>query len=257
MHKSKKIRKYLITGTSSGIGKALAKSLVSQGNLVWGVARRRELLSGLKKELGNSPKFIFSAIDISQPKSWSKLIALMRRQRFVPDVVIFNAAITMCDFEKKFESAITKKIFAINFMGILEGVESLLGYLKKGSQLIAISSSSSLKGSRVEGVGYAASKAALSIAFESLYLRFKDKYLFKTIYLGPVASGMGPFRKNVPFCISEEGVVQRIMQAVDGDRPIYHYPWPLFLGLRLVKAMPTRIYIAALSLVDGMHRKLT
>lgn len=252
-----KTKKYLITGTSSGIGRALAESLVFEGNSVWGVARRSDLLSLLKKEINNSSKFQFSSLDLSQPKAWIKLISSMKRKKFFPDVVIFNAAITASDFEKEFDTSITKKILAINFIGILDGVQSLLGYLKKGSQLVAISSSSSLKGSRVEGVGYAASKAALSIAFESLYLRFKGRYHFKTIYLGPVASGMGPFQKGVPFCMSEAGVVEKIKQSVEGDQMVYYYPGLLFFGLRFVKLLPPKIYFAALSVIDGMHRKLT
>jgi len=41
----------LITGVSSGIGRELTKQLVVEGDSVWGVARRKELLINLKKEL--------------------------------------------------------------------------------------------------------------------------------------------------------------------------------------------------------------
>jgi len=45
--------KILITGASSGIGRELAKQLVKDGHVVWGVARRENLLNDLKKELGD------------------------------------------------------------------------------------------------------------------------------------------------------------------------------------------------------------
>ena len=57
------MKNVLITGVSSGIGKALTKLLLTKGFRVWGIARRKELLLELKKEL-HSDKFIFTAADI-------------------------------------------------------------------------------------------------------------------------------------------------------------------------------------------------
>ena len=46
------IMKILITGTSSGIGRELARQLAEAGHQVWGIARRKDLLESLRHELG-------------------------------------------------------------------------------------------------------------------------------------------------------------------------------------------------------------
>ncbi len=120
---------------------------------------------------------------------------------------------------------------------------------------MAISSSSALKGSGVEGIGYPASKAALSIAFESLYQKFKNKYIFKTIYFGPINTGMVPFRKNSLFLLSEKQAVSKIIQATLGKKVIYYYPGVLFFILKTIRHFPSKIYFYLLSQIEEFHKK--
>ena len=56
--------KIFITGISSGIGKALAKRLVVAGHIVWGVARRKELLDQMQSELG-ADKLLISTCNLA------------------------------------------------------------------------------------------------------------------------------------------------------------------------------------------------
>ncbi len=152
------------------------------------------------------------------------------------------------------DTKLTREVFDINFFGSLEGVEKLFKIVKRKTQFIAISSSSALKGSGVEGVGYPASKAALSIAFESLYQKYKSLYDFKTIYFGPVASGMTPFKRKMPFLLSEEQAVKIIIRGLGERKPIIAEPKILFFTLKLVKLLPTKIYFAFLSFLERFHR---
>ncbi len=62
--------KILITGTSSGIGRALAKELILQKHIVWGVARRSKLLQSLKREVSISSSFSYSPLDMDKKNSW-------------------------------------------------------------------------------------------------------------------------------------------------------------------------------------------
>lgn len=245
---------FLITGVSSGIGRALAKRLIDEGNLVWGVARRQSLLEDLKKEL-KSEDFFYSVMDISKGQSWEGLVGQMKKAGFVPDKIIFNAAVNKNDLAGDLEIGLTREMFDINFFGALEGIETLLKFVNMKAEFMAISSTSALKGSGVEGMGYPASKAALSVAFESLYQKFKNKYVFKTVYFGPVNSGMVPFRQKTFFMLSEEQAVGKIMQAAEGKKVVYYYPWILFFILKVIKLFPSRVYFYFLDKIENFHKK--
>lgn len=251
-----KQKKILVTGVSSGIGRALIKRLVKEGNFTWGIARREELLKNLQKEIGERNKFYYSLMDVSISDNWQKLIDAMKKKKFTPDIIVFNAAINSNDLSGGLNSTATREIFNINFLSIMEGIESLMKFVKPHTQFIAISSLSALKGSGVEGVGYPASKAALSIAFESLHQRYKGQHHFKTVYFGPVASGMGPFKKTWPIILSEDQAVKAIIKAIKSKQAIHYSPTFLFLVLRVMKVLPPSLYFFILSRIEQLHLKL-
>lgn len=246
--------KYLITGVSSGIGRNLTKMLVNRGNIVWGIARREVLLKTLEKEL-HSKRFIYRVMDQAENSDWNLLVKYFSKKRFTPDIIIFNAAIQKFDLENGINIDFLEKSFEVNFLGVMKGINYLLTLVKPKSQFIAISTFSALKGSSLEGVGYAASKAALSIGFESLYQKYKKRgILFKTIFFGPVNSGMGPFKKS-PFVLSEEEAVQNIIRSIRGAQGQYYYPATIFTVMKLIKLLPSSIYFKILSVMESIHSK--
>lgn len=66
-------RNVVITGCSTGIGKELTVQLVTKfGCNVLGVARNKEKLEALKKELGD--KFDYRRFDISDEQAWNDFL---------------------------------------------------------------------------------------------------------------------------------------------------------------------------------------
>lgn len=236
--------KILITGVSSGIGRILTKKLILQQHQVWGVARRKNLLSSLSKEL-NSSNLHTSSLDISSPKDWKKLIKQLTKENFIPEVIIFNAAIWEKDLDSTFNINSTKKMMDTNFYGAIRGIALLLPRVLPDTQFIAISSLSSFKGSGKEGVGYASSKAALSIAFESLYQKYKNKFIFKTIFFGPV--------KKIPLVsINSNQAADFIIKTIKSKEIIfYHPPLPFFL-YKCLKLLPSNLYFPILSKLENL-----
>ncbi len=249
------MKRFLITGVSSGIGRALVKDLVLGGNEVWGIARRKKLLQKLNDELKGQGKFYYSVADISQEKDWKRLITKMSQKNYLPEVVIFNAAIYKPDLKKGPNLKLTKEIFTINFFGVIQGLEFLLRFIKKKAQFLAISSLSALKGSSIEGMGYPASKAALAIAFESLQQKYKKGFMFKTLYFGPIAAGMSPFKKSSLFVVSEKHAVRKIKECIENSNVISFYPSFLFFFIRLLKFLPPNIYFYFLSQIEKQRQK--
>lgn len=248
--------KYFITGVSSGIGRSLTKELVLRGEFVWGTARREKLLRNLKRELNNSAKFIYAAIDQAEETDWESIIELFKRKKFIPKVIIFNAAISKNDLDNQIELESLEKMFKVNFLGVMKGISHLLPIVRPDSQFIAISSLSALKGSGTEGIGYASSKAALSIAFESLYQKYKKSgLLFKTIFFGPIRSGMNPFNGNTPFMISENQAINFIIHSIQSKQGQHYYPKSIFLIMKLIKLLPSSIYFKMLSIMESLHSR--
>ena len=139
---------YLITGVSSGIGRALTKRLIGEGHRVMGIARRNEHLQELKVELNNNQNFSFITIDLAQETAWKDITGRLAQDKFMPNIVIFNAAIFEKDYlSRKLDFIQMRKSFEINFFSIIKGFETLIDIVKPKTQFIFISSSSAFKGS--------------------------------------------------------------------------------------------------------------
>lgn len=246
-------KKILITGASSGIGRALAKEVISKGGYVWGIARRKNLLENLKGELLDSDNYFYSAVDVTNKDSWRKITNFLKYKKFYPDAVILGAAILRNDLNDKIDLTTTHEMFDINYFSVMRGINYLMPLIKKNSQIIAISSISSQKGSGVEGVGYAASKAALSISFESLRQKYKKKLNFKIVFLGPVKTGMSPFRKHSLLSLSKKQAVSVIMKAIKGNDVFYYRPKVVFFVLKLAKLVSQKLYFRILDVIDFLH----
>lgn len=226
----------LVTGTSSGIGRAIAASLISQGHSVWGVARRGELLASLREELG--PRFSYSVADVSQPDAPARLVRELDSAGFVPDAVVLNAGIFPHDTTDGFDVAVSRRVLATNLDGSLSLVACFLDrFLARGSgQFLAVSSIFALRPDP-DGVGYTASKAGLTMAFRSLAARYRNTPIrFKTILLGPIATaasaGVGHRRRWTPHVPSPQQAAARICRALLGRRTLICYPAPVGWAMR-------------------------
>ena len=249
------MNKVLIIGVSSGIGRALVKKLIKEKSVVWGVARRENLLSELSQELNNKPAFIYQSLDISKKNSWKNILLNMKKKKFKPNIVVFNAAINQNDLELDINPEMTKKIFQVNFFSILEGIKVLIPYMNQHSQYIAVSSSSALKGNAKEGIGYPSSKSAISIAFESLYQKYYlSGKMFTTVSFGPINTGMKRFKTAPPFTLSEENAVNCIIKAINGKKGFYYCPQISFIFLKVVKAiLPNEIALKLFSIIEKKY----
>lgn len=247
---------YLITGVSSGIGRELTKKLIGEGHKVVGIARRVDLLVGLKKELKDHKNFTYLGLDLASETAWQEILRQIKRRKFIPNVVIFNAAIFQKDYlDPKLDLIRMKQSFEINFFSIIEGFEHLIDVVKPKTQFIFISSSSAFKGSRAEGVGYPASKAALSIAFESLYQKYKSKFHLKIIYFGPIKTDMLPSASKFTPVLSLRQATDKIIKVINSDRVMNYSPRTLFLFLRFIKIIPEYLYLTILDKIDILHLK--
>lgn len=242
----------LITGASSGIGHALAVELVAAGHTVWGIARRRELLEALGRELGTEC-FRWSVADVLDPASVDLAVAQMRAFGFTPDAVVLNAGAFEEDLEPEYRYDTVQRVLATNVDGALIWVDRFLPEFRrrKAGQFIAISSVSAYRPDTTS-VAYSASKAALSMAFRCLRLRYAQSGVaFKTIHFGPVATAISPrysrdagLQKKYWFVLTPQQAGRGIVRVLASPRDVFYIPFAITAVFWLLRVLPDRWFAA-------------
>ncbi len=157
----------LITGASSGIGKALTIAMLQAGANVAICARNQQNLDEVAQEL-NSEKLFTIQADISIEADCNRFIQESYKQFGQIDILINNAGISMRALFKDLDLDILKKSMDINYWGTVYSCKYALPYLlaSKGS-IVGISSIAGYKGLPCR-TGYSSSKFAMQGFLESL-----------------------------------------------------------------------------------------
>jgi short-subunit dehydrogenase len=150
----------IITGASSGIGKALACEFASQGCKLVLAARRIELLEMLKKDLAPAD-VLLQQTDVSIEAECKRLINTAVERFGKIDILVNNAGISMRATFENVELDVLRKLMDVNFWGTVYCTKYALPYLlqTKGSLvgIISIAGYIGLPGR----TGYSASKFAM------------------------------------------------------------------------------------------------
>jgi NADP-dependent 3-hydroxy acid dehydrogenase YdfG len=149
-------RTVLVTGASSGIGRAIAKQLLQQGHHVIGVSRN---IQQFTHPLDN---FSTVQLDLSQLKQLPAALRDLAKNYPDIDAVIFSAGIGQFGSLEEFSYPQIEILMTVNFTSQVFLTRALLPQLKRKQRvdLIYIGSEAALKGSR-KGAMYCASKFAL------------------------------------------------------------------------------------------------
>ena len=154
------VRKVLVTGSSSGIGKAIVDHLLDQGHEVWGLARRAQQR--------DQDRFHPCSFDLNKIKA-------MHQKKFAQfsdiDAVVCNAGKGLFGQLEQLSIDQIQSTFELNTLSTIYLIKYLLPGLKKkaSADLIFIGSKAALAG-KSQGSIYCASKFALRGFAQSLRL---------------------------------------------------------------------------------------
>ncbi len=157
----------VITGASSGIGKALAFEALKRGGKVAVCARSMDKLQSLFAEV--DPSLVLMAkVDVSKEDECRFFIDAVKDKWGKIDVLVNNAGISMRALFEEVELSVLKELMDINFWGAVFCTKyALPSILKNKGVIIGISSVAGYRG--LPGrTGYSASKFALQGFLESL-----------------------------------------------------------------------------------------
>lgn len=150
----------VITGASSGIGRALAKEFASLGARLSLGARRTKLLEELKSELPGAEIFI-KETDVSIENDCRRLIEETLKKYGQIDVLINNAGISMRALFEDVDLKVIRQLMDVNFYGTVYCTKYALPHLlKTKGSLVGVISIAGYVGLPGRS-GYSASKFAL------------------------------------------------------------------------------------------------
>jgi short-subunit dehydrogenase len=232
----------VITGASSGIGRALALALAREGCKVGLVARRGELLlelaSEIEKEKGTCAH---AAADVADRSAVVDAIHRIAAQLGPVDLLIANAGVGVPSGINPFNVADMERLFRINFFGVLYCIDAVLPeMLKRGKgHLAAVSSLAAYKGLPGQQA-YCASKAAINSFLDGLRVQLRPNNIaVTTICPGFVWTPMTedhPFK--MPFLVQADDAAKRIIKALRRRKKVFNFPWQMSLLMRLTRWVP-------------------
>lgn len=175
-------RKVLITGTTSGLGKALMEKYLALG---WDVtAVNRRITTDLEEQF---PSVLFLQTDITDVKLVLELCYSLGQRNRKPDVLILNAGINRIDNNAQLEMDKFKDVFDTNLYGVLNFIRSAQK-LEWEAKIVGISSTSTIVPNH-QNLGYYISKVSINKIFKLLTLVDK-KRIYKVVILGPTDTNL-------------------------------------------------------------------
>ncbi|MGL5834902.1 MAG: SDR family oxidoreductase [Waterburya sp.] len=181
----------IITGGSSGIGKAVAKLLAAEGANISLIARDRRKLEIAQQEIAAvtiDPKQQISiqTADVAKQESIELAIERAIAELGAPELLITSAGIAHPGYFAEIPIAVFEQTMAVNYFGSLYSIKAVLPAMKQRQrgQIVLISSAAGLIG--VYGyTAYCPSKFALRGLAESLQGELKTQGIGVTIIYPP------------------------------------------------------------------------
>ncbi len=222
----------LITGASSGIGRALALELDRRGAQLVLAARRLEALAAVRAACRDPARHHLLALDLENPEALPTKAAEAERLAGPIDILVNNAGISLRGRIEETDIAVDRRIMEVNYFGSIGLTKALLpGMLaRRCGQVVVISSIVGHISTPMRSA-YAASKHALHGWFDALRAEVHDQGIRVTLVLpgyintaislnalGPDGQRHGHMDRNQARGLPAEYCAARIADAIASGR---------------------------------------
>ena len=184
----------VVTGASSGLGRAIALVLAQRGATVVGLARRRDRLNGLTPELRSySAASTTLVCDVGDADAYREALRTVEAEHGHLDVLVNNAGIDLMLPVPGGDDQIVHRVFDVNFFATVTGTLTVVpGMVDRGWGAVVNVSSDTARAPEPRQGAYAASKAAVSAFSESVAHEVGPKGVrIHVLYPGWVPTAMG------------------------------------------------------------------
>ncbi len=237
----------VVTGASSGIGRALAQHYAARGATLGLIARREKELEELA---GVLPRLSFAyPLDVTDAEAVRRAAEDFMARAGVPDLVIGNAGISVGTLtQERSDLPVFERVMAVNVLGLVNTFSPFIEPMRAAGRgkLAGIASVAGIRG--IPGSGaYSASKAAAIAYLESLRVELRGSGIrVVTVAPGYIETPMtarNPYA--MPFILPVDEAARRIARVIDAGASFAVVPWQMAIVARLLRLMPNTIFDAA------------
>ncbi len=223
----------LVTGATSGIGRAFTLHAASVGYNVIACGRNETALTELSSNK-NISTLKFDVTDLDETKHNLSEISF--------DIAVLNAG--TCEYVDlpDFSPAMFKRVFEVNFFGIVNCIHALLPSCGKGAQLVIIDSMARLL-PFTRSEAYGASKAAVHYLSQSLSVDLQAKgVILQSVSPGFVETPLTD--KNdfeMPMKITAKEAAETMLKRIEAKQRTIYFPDTFGWILRILSHLPQRV----------------
>ena len=236
----------VVTGASSGIGRALARELARDGYDLGLTARRAERLEQLASEVraaGSQAACV--AADATRRDETHAAMATLAERLGPIDLLVANAGIGLGTNALAPDAETLETEFRVNVFGAFYAIEAVIPSMRERGRghVAAISSLASHRG-LPGAAGYCATKAALTRLVEGMRPDWARAGIRATIvHPGYVRSELTDRnRYRMPLLMETDRAARLIARAIRRRRKVYEFPWRMSVLVRcLVRHLPDRL----------------
>lgn len=243
-------RSVLITGASSGIGRAVALRLARPGVLITVTGRDSARLDDVSHALrAKGADVIARQIDVADRAGMSALIAAAEEHAPL-DLVIANAGISSGSGAGAADDDIIRDIFVVNLAGVLNTVLPAATRMRARRQgrIAIVSSVAGIRGLPT-APAYSASKVAVRAWGDAIRPRLAEDGVALTMILpGFVESRITAANDfPMPMLMPAETAAEIIVRGLSRGKRCIAFPWQTIWAMRLLCLLPGRLFDAILA----------
>jgi len=233
----------VVTGASSGIGRALALELARDGYDLGLTARRLDRLQSLAAAIRvTGARAECVAADAAQRHEVHEAVRTLTERLGPVYLLVANAGIALGTEALEPDADALEAEFGVNVFGAFYAIEAVIPSMRdrRAGHIVAISSLAGYRGLPGAG-GYCATKAALTRLVEGMRPDWALAGIRATIvHPGYVRSEMTDRNRfRMPFLMETERAAALIARAVRRKKKVCEFPWRMSVLVRhLVRHLP-------------------
>jgi NADP-dependent 3-hydroxy acid dehydrogenase YdfG len=216
----------VVTGVGPGTGSAIVRRLATGGYTVAMLARNRERLASLERDVQHTKAY---ACDVSDEAAIDTTIANLQRDMEAPSVLVHNAVGGAWGSFQDIDPKVLNRNFQVNTMALLHLARRLApAMVERGSgAIVATGNTSALRG-RANFAGFAPTKAAQRILAEAMARDLGPKGVHVAYVVIDAVIDLAWTRERYPdrpdsFFIKPASIADEVWHVLQQDRSAWSF----------------------------------